>query len=366
MERWRLINLGRVEPLEAQTFYEAVAKAIDRGFSPNTLILCQPASPYVCLGFHQELEREIDLEYCRRKRLPIIRRSQGGGATYLNSDQIFYQVVASKESSVIPAGVEKLFEKLLGAPVYVYRKLGLPAEFKLINDVVVGGRKISGNGAGLMGSAVILVGNIILDLDYDSMSNVLRVPSEKFRDKMAKSMREWVTSLRRELGYIPKVEEIKGLLIEGFEEVLGIGFQRSKPSDEERRIWEDEVKPKHLSEEWLKMGEAQRLGEGLRAVKITGDLNLVEVDHKARKLIRVRAELKGDEIRNLSITGDFFMIPEEAVLRLQESLRGRRLQKEEIERRVWEFLKEDEIQIPGMAPRDFVEAILKLREALSS
>jgi len=62
MEQWRLLDLGYAEPLLAQTFYEAVAEAVHRGLSHNTLILIQPASPYACLGYHQDLEKEIDGE----------------------------------------------------------------------------------------------------------------------------------------------------------------------------------------------------------------------------------------------------------------------------------------------------------------
>jgi lipoate-protein ligase A len=366
MESWRLIDLGRTEPLAAQTFYEAVALAISRGLSPNTLLLCQPASSYVCLGFHQDLEREIDVEYCGRMGLPIIRRSQGGGATYLNSDQIFYQVVARKESIAIPPRVEDLFEKFLRAPVQVYRRLGLPAEFKPVNDVVVRGRKISGNGAGLIDSTVVLVGNIILDLDYDAMSHVLRVPNEKFRDKMAKSMSEWVTSLKREMGYIPEGDKVKRLLMEAFEQVLEIRLQKAEPHEEERRIWEEDVKPKHLSLEWLQMKGARSLGDGWRTVKIAGNIHVAEVDHKAGKLIRIRAELRGQEIQDISITGDFFMIPEEAVLRLQEALIGADLEETDLEQRIGKAFKESKVQIPGMHPRDFIEAILELKEVFLS
>ena len=143
----------------AQTFYEAVARAVDVGDSPNTVLLVQPSTPYVCLGFHQELEKEIDVEYCRGNDLPIIRRSQGGGATYLDSNQLFYQVVAEKDSEVIPKSVEKLFERFLAVTVYVYCELGLQAEFRALNDVITNGRKISGNGAGEYGEGTtILVG----------------------------------------------------------------------------------------------------------------------------------------------------------------------------------------------------------------
>jgi lipoate-protein ligase A len=206
--------LGFAEPYTAQAFYEAVAKTVAYKDSPNTIILLNPSAPYVCIGFHQELEREIDVEFCRKAGLPIIRRGQGGGATYLDSSQVFYQVVASEGSETIPAGVEAIFKKILQVPVNVYRTLGLPAGYKSLNDVVVeGNRKISGDGAGRLDGAIVLVGNIILDLDYDMMGNVLKVPSEKFRDKLAKSMREWVTSLNLELGRAPTPDEAKSLLV---------------------------------------------------------------------------------------------------------------------------------------------------------
>ena len=165
MEEWRLIDLGFVEPYTAQTFYEAIAEAVHQGISPNTLILVQPASPYACIGYHQDLEKETDIEYLQKKGLPVIRRSQGGGATYLDRKQVFYQIIA-KDSSVIPRDVDQLFKRLLSVTVESYRRLGVPAEFKPLNDVVVEGRKISGNGAGMHESSTILVGNFIIDLDY--------------------------------------------------------------------------------------------------------------------------------------------------------------------------------------------------------
>ncbi|MGQ9514860.1 MAG: lipoyl protein ligase domain-containing protein [Thermoproteota archaeon] len=300
----------------------------------------------------------------QEKNLMVIRRSQGGGATYLDSNQIFYQVVARKDSKVMPSGIQELFEKLLSVTVSVYRKLGLQAEYKAINDVVVRGRKISGNGAGAFGKdTTILVGNIILDLDYDSMSSVLKVPDEKFRDKMAKSMMEWVTSINRELGYIPSSERIKALLVEAYESTLGIKLVRAKPSHEEIKIWEKQVKPRHLSGEWLNMPEIRyEVLIGRREVKIAEGIKVVELAHKAKKLIRVRAELVCDELREIMISGDFFMIPEAALHDLESSLRGTKMDRDSILKIVFDFYKRSGVQTPGVKPEDFVDAIVKLVE----
>ncbi|PUA31206.1 MAG: hypothetical protein B9J98_07350 [Candidatus Terraquivivens tikiterensis] len=368
MVRWRLLDLGMADHLMAQTFYEATAKALDEGLVPNTLILVIPKNPYICIGYHQELEKEVDVEYCRRASLPIIRRMQGGGAVYLDSNQLFYQVVVRKDDELVPSNVERLFEKFLGVTVYVYRKLGLPAEFKPINDVVVRGKKISGNGAGAFGNDVlILVGNIILDLDYDSMCRILKVPDEKFRDKMARSMREWVTSLRNELGYVPDVEKIKGLISEGYKEVLGIELERAWPSMEELSIWESEVKPRHLSHEWLYMPEGRHgwLAGG-RVVKVSSGVKLVEVAHKASKLIRVTAEVVDDRLSDVLISGDFFMIPENYLAKLEEVLKGSSLDAEEVLRRVKRFYQETGVQTPGITAEDFANAILKVKDVVGS
>lgn len=358
MERWRLIDLGKADPYTAQTFYEAIAEAVHRGSSPNSLILVQPASPYGCIGYHQDLEKEIDLDYLKKVGIPIIRRSQGGGATYLDSNQVFYQVVF-RDTKALPKKVDTLFERLLTVTAAGYRRLGVQAEFKPLNDVVVEGRKISGNGAGLHETATILVGNYIMDLNYQQMARVLKVPDEKFRDKMAKSMEQWVSSLRRELGESPPPNMIKDIYADEFQKHLGVTLVPSEPTDEEHRIFKEQTLPKHTSREWIHMDSPP--GKPGRAVKIAHDVKVAEADHKAGKLIRLRAELKGTEILDLRITGDLFVVPKEAVAQLETILVGAHLVEDELMETITRFYNEKRPESPGVRPRDYVDALMKLR-----
>jgi lipoate-protein ligase A len=361
-ETWRLLDSGGLDPLEAQCLYEAVALAIDRGQAPSTIILCYPAEPYVCLGFHQELEKEIDVKFCRKKGLPIIRRAVGGGAVYLDSGQQFYQIVVSEDSPLVPSEVDKFFEKFLQPTIHVYRALGVPAVYKPINDVVVNGRKISGNGAGKIGKAAVLIGNIIFDLNYDAMAQVLKVPDEKFRDKLAKSMQGWVSSLKRELGYTPAIDQVNQLLIEGYKKI-GIKLVPGVLSEKEKKIFVREVKSKHLSKEWLYMPEFRHPELGrTRVVKVAENVRVVETSYKAKKMIRVTMEIAFDKIRDILISGDFFMIPEEALSRLEETLIGLSIDRDEILNRVKQFYDKVRVQISGIEPADFVEVIMKAAE----
>ncbi|MCW4012243.1 MAG: lipoate--protein ligase family protein [Candidatus Bathyarchaeota archaeon] len=361
VETWRLLDLGRAEPLVAQAFYEAVAEAVHRGVSPNTLILVQPDSPYACIGYHQNLEKEIDIEYIEEAGLPVIRRSQGGGATYLDSGQVFYQIIA-KGSHALPRNVDKLFEKLLAVTVESYRMLGVEASFKPLNDVVVEGRKLSGNGAGVHEDVTILVGNFIMEMNYILMARVLKVPDEKFRDKMAKSMEQWVSSFKKELGESPSPTSIKEVYVEVFQRLMDIKLEPSKPNEAENKIFAEETKPRHVSREWLYM-ESPKQKPG-RAVKIAHEVKVIESDHKAGKLIRIRAEVKGTSIIDAQITGDFFVIPKEAINELETQLNGVELTEEALLDVVQGYYDEHNPESPGVTPRDIVDAFLKLKAHL--
>ena len=331
--------------------------------SPNTLIMLQPGMPYACIGYHQDIEKELDLEYCRSVGLPIIRRSQGGGATYLDGNQVFYQIVA-KKTNVYPIAVDAMFQKLLAVTVETYRHLGVPAEFKPLNDVVVNGKKVSGNGASMNGETSIMVGNVILDMDYDMMARVLKVPDEKFRDKMAKSMKDWVSSLKGELPNPPDGEEVKRVYAKAFQEILVVKLIKAEPTAEEWHIYETETKPRNLSREWLYMEAPYSTRKPGRAVKIAHEVKVIEADHKAGKLIRVRAETKGEEVIDIRITGDFFSIPKEAIFRLEDALRGKRLEEKTLRVAVKRFYDVEKPEMPGVGPEDIVQALLKVKALL--
>ncbi len=101
-----------------------------------------------------------------------------------------------------------------------------------------------------------------------------------------------------------------------------------------------------------------------RAVKIAHDVKVVEADHKAAKLIRIRVEVKGDEILSAQVRGDFFALPKEAIFRLEEALTGVTLDESAISDVVNRFYVETDVQIPGINARDFTAAIMKVKDLL--
>ncbi len=350
-----LYDLGHVPWPDSQLIYHAFPRVHMEG-----LILLAPAEPYVCIGYHQDAEQEVDLSYCRERDIPVFRREVGGGAVYLDGKQLFYQLVIHKDNPRAPSDKAEFYRRLLAPVVQTYRDLGVDARYSPVNDIVtVEGRKISGNGAADFGEFSVLVGNLIADFDYETMVRVLRVPDVKFRDKVFKSLRDNLTTLRRELGAVPSWKVMTTTLAHNFQVALGPLTPASIP--EEVKLRARELAETHTSQEWLlKPGRRFRqrrndleLG---RSVKIAQGVQVSQKVHKAPGgLIRGIVETRQGQIEAVSLSGDFFFYPADRLAELECYLIGARTS--EVRRLVEEFYRGNNIQSPGVSPFDLAVAL---------
>ncbi|HHY68321.1 biotin/lipoate A/B protein ligase family protein [Kyrpidia sp.] len=343
----RYLNLGIVSAERSQAVYHAVAREARPG-DEATLIVVSPRTPYVCAGFHQVTSREIDVEYCREQGIPIGRRMTGGGAVYLDQDQIFWHLILPE--SQVP--VQRLYETWLQAPVRAYHRIGIAAEHRPVNDIVVGPRKIGGTGAATIGTSIVLVGSIMMDFDVDAMAKVLRVPSEKFRDKLVSGLSEYVTSIRRELAGqpLPEREQVTAILVEEFASILQEPARAGRLSQREQQALR-EFEELLFSEPFVFRSE----GILRSGVKISEAVRLYEGVHKAPGgLIRLIYRTRDGLFDDVLLAGDFFAYPEDALERFSERLIGRKVCEEE-----WVLAAEwlmEEASIPGVGVEDLMQA----------
>ncbi len=356
---WRLLDYYALNPYRTQAIYHAVGLAVDKGIAPNTIIFCKPNSPLVCIGYHQELYREVEVNYCRKKGLPLVRRILGGGAVYLDNDQLFYQIIAHNSDSRVPRNVESLFYRFLEAPVKTYNDIGVPAQYKAVNDIEVRGRKISGNGAGEIGDVSILTGNIIFDFNFDEMIRILKVPSEKFRNKLSNSLKERMTTIKRELDVFPDEDHVRTLLKENYQKILGINLVNGELSEAEL-VLVDEVEEKYKRKTWINMIENRHKDLiQKRNLKVTGRTKIGEAAFKAEGgLVRVLIEIYDEKIKEVMITGDFWFSPKQYLEELERVLKGTYLEKSVIIERINRFYKSHKIQSPLLTPKDIAETLI--------
>jgi len=346
----RLLDLDHVSYLHSQTIYHAVAYCTTED-SPGTVIILRPREPYVSTGYHQLLENEIDVGYCRKKGIPIIRREVGGGAVYLDNDQLFFQCVFPRDRA--PLRVDHLYELFLQPAVNTYRSLGVDAFYRPVSDIQVNEKKICGTGAGRIGDASVVVGNIMFDFNHREMSRVLRVTSEAFRDKVYESMQVYVTSLRRELGYIPDGERVKNRLIKAFEEVLGASLQSGHLTPDEHRMV-TRIDKRFTDPAWL----FEKGGKVNNFVKITTHVKVMESAYQSTGgLIRTVLRLKDDNIDDIMISGDFTFQREGDLKGLENHLIGRPLRGETLLKTIKSYYRAKGISSPGVGPEEMVKAI---------
>ena len=96
-------------------------------------------------------------------------------------------------------------------------------------------------------------------------------------------------------------------------------------------------------------------------------------EYKARKgLIKVRTSIEKGVIKELEISGDFFLYPEDALWMLREYLTNTPIDYEIILSKIKSFIEKENVQLLGSTPEDFAKAIYysamgaRIRERLES
>jgi lipoate-protein ligase A len=187
------------------------------------------------------------------------------------------------------------------------------------------------------------------------MSRVLRVPDEKFRDKVHKTLRDNLTTIRRELG-----EEkanawdeatLNGMMAEEFQKLIGTTEPGGK--DDALTAKMEDLEARMTTDAWLYQKGKRISG---RDVKIRAGLNLVQRAHKAPGgLIRADFEVMDGRLGEVVLSGDFFCFPQGAVRKLEESLKGQPAG--ELRRLVAEFYAGHEVETPGITVDDWMQVL---------
>jgi len=242
---WRLIDSDLVNGPTSQAIDEAILRARVEEMVPNTLHLFRRKSPTVSIGSFQKVEDVVDLEYCRQQGIEIVRRISGGGAICTDSNCLEYSVVVNLQYEGIPIDTVGSFKAICAGIIKALGRLGIDATYKPINDVLVGGRKISGSAQRRRGHILLQHGTLLVDADFERMGKAL-----KAGDEGEAKLTEKLTTIRREAKRFFTMREIKEALKAGFEESLSM-----KLLDDRLSPWEEgkikELARKYKSRSWI-------------------------------------------------------------------------------------------------------------------
>ncbi len=192
-------------------FYLAMEEFVAERIEDEAFFVWRVA-PTVIIGRNQDLEAEVNLEYCHGHGVHIVRRRSGGGCVY--SDKGNIMVSYGSDRGVVSA----VFDRYLSAMTACLCSLGLRAEKSGRNDILVEGRKVSGNAFHQLPDRSIVHGTLLYDTDFEALEEAIRPPVEKLERHGVASVRQRVENLKVYLDpqRIGSVEELENYLVTWF------------------------------------------------------------------------------------------------------------------------------------------------------
>lgn len=249
MSVWRLIYLNEFDGYWNMAIDEAMLLMRSQGKIPNTLRLYIFKPSAVTIGYFQSAEEEVNLDFCRKHGIEVVRRITGGGAVFHDENgEITYSIVVGLSEA--PRDILKSYELYCKGIVYALEELGLKAEFKPINDVIVYGRKISGSAQTRKRRVLLQHGTFMYNTDIGTLAISLKIVPEKLKDKGATKLEERVITASKALGRTVSRDEALNALIKGFKRALNVNFIESSLTNEELELARKLVEEKYSRDEW--------------------------------------------------------------------------------------------------------------------
>lgn len=254
---------------------EYVARRVD---APDCFFMWQ-VEPSVIFGRNQLIENEVNLGYCRSHGIKTYRRKSGGGCVYADMNNVMFSYITSEEN------VGFTFNRYMNMVVLVLRKLGVEATASGRNDIMVDGRKVSGNAFYHVPGRSIVHGTMLYDTDMQNMVGAITPSDEKLLSKGVDSVRQHITLLK---DYIDmSVDEFKQFVRDN----LCMGEVRLSASDVAAI---EEIEREYLTDEFIFGNNPRYTVVRKRRIEGVGD-------------IEVRMELKNGIIKKVNMLGDFFL-----------------------------------------------------------
>ncbi len=344
---FRIIDTGIREGRANIAFDAALIEERQANRVPDTIRFLR-FPPTALIGRHQDLSREVNLEFCARNGVGTVRRITGGGAIYLDEGQLGWELVFHRASLGI-AALPDLAKAICNAAAAGLSRLGIDARFRPRNDIEVDGRKISGTGGFFDGDVLIYQGTVLIDLNAQEMVNALHVPQSKLARRKLDSAAERVVTLKELLGErMPDMDTIKQALIDGFVSELAISAIAGEVTDNEERLAKQYFDDEIGKDEFVAEIDSPQTGDNVLAGSHTGTGGTINSF--------VRLEGPTDAlVQRVLISGDFFVTPPRIVLDLESHLKGIRLG--EIDDAVEKFFRDNDVDMLSVTPADFQASI---------
>jgi lipoate---protein ligase len=311
---FRLIDSGIRNGRLQIAFDQAMIDLHQQGRVPDTVRFLR-FHPTVLVGRHQAVAHEVQVEACFADLVEIVRRITGGGAIYLDEGQVGWELVLSRKRLPM-ASLGDYTQTICAAVAHgLSTSFGIDAQFRPRNDIEVNGQKLCGTGGFFDGDSLIYQGTVLVDVDPERVMTYLNVPEAKLKKRDLDKAENRITTLKALLGVAPSVDQVHAAVLKGLSEKLGLTIT---PGD---ILPEEEALARHYHD--------QEIGtdEFVFSIDDPRQPMVAEASHTGpggtvTAFLRLDGSGDNRRLKEVLITGDFFVTPPRLILDLEAALRG--------------------------------------------
>ncbi|MCF8566542.1 lipoate--protein ligase [Alicyclobacillus tolerans] len=275
----------------------------------ETYLLFYSMHPTVIVGKNQNTVEEIDTQYVQDQGVAVTRRLSGGGAVYNDEGDLSFSFITKNDEHSFHN-----YRRFTEPVIRALRELGVPAELSGRNDILVEGKKVSGNAQFATRGRMFSHGTLLFDVNLDNVAKALKVRREKIESKGLHSVRSRVTNIRPYLNHDMDIHEFKKVLLER--------IFAGEPQIPQRHITEDD---------WAAVSEIakQRYRNWDWVYGKSPSFNVQRTERfPAVGIIDVRLYVEHGRIQHCRFYGDFF--GEQDISELEQLLVGCRYSPDDI------------------------------------
>ncbi|MBQ4367747.1 MAG: lipoyltransferase [Muribaculaceae bacterium] len=261
-------------------FYLAMEEYAVHIMGDEDVFFMWQVQPTVIFGRNQLIDTEVNLPYCQSHGIATYRRKSGGGCVYADMNNIMFSYITRSDN------VQFTFGRYTQAVVGMLRELGLDACDNGRNDILVDGKKVSGNAFYHLPGHSIVHGTMLFDTDMEHMTRAITPSNAKLESKGVESVRSRITTLNSHLTL--SIDEFKQYVRQSLcdGEILLTAADVTQI---------EQMTESYLSPEFI-YGNNPRCNLTRRArIEGVGEL-------------AVSLELNRNTIRHIDVAGDFFVL----------------------------------------------------------
>ena len=367
-EHWRWLDLGRQGPYENAATMPVLVRSVAEQGRPIVQTSVW-GDTHLNVGWFDDVDSTLDLARCEELGVSVVRRSfYGGGTAYYQAEcSMMWGFLLPKGHTTLGTSTDDLdallrrFQLVLSDAL---ERVGLgEVHFEGSSDLRWNGRKLGALTAQDIVACVSIGGFLNLaPPDLTTYLQVVRIPEDKFKDKLVKDMTEYVCTAEQVAGHPVTYEALRDAIVAALADA-GIDLD---PSD-------------------LSAGEAKgvakasgRVGSPESIRRVSSDRFRAEApagsrvglgNHKGRKLCRAGVALDGDgTVVAALMAGDMHASPPDVLDRIADALVGAdSADQDDLRSRIDAVFSGDDVaqadEVMGVTTDDLLRAVNKAIEA---